>query len=34
VDETTVKNFSAAGFNSLLKRWDKCISVNEGYNEK
>jgi hypothetical protein len=27
VVETTVKNFYAAGFGALVKRWDKCINV-------
>jgi hypothetical protein len=34
VAETTVKNFNAAGFDALIKRWDKCISVGGGYVEK
>jgi hypothetical protein len=25
------KNFYAAGFNTLVKRWDKCINVGGGY---
>jgi hypothetical protein len=28
------KDFYAAGFDALVKRWDKCISVGEGYVEK
>jgi hypothetical protein len=35
VAETTVKKgFYAGGFNTLVKRWDKCISVGGGYVEK
>jgi hypothetical protein len=34
VAETTVKNFYAAGFDALVKRWDKCINVAGGYIEK
>jgi hypothetical protein len=34
VAETTVKDFYAAGFNTLVKRWDKCINVGGGYVEK
>jgi hypothetical protein len=34
VAETVVKNFQAAGFDALVKRWDKCISVGGGYVEK
>jgi hypothetical protein len=34
VVETTVKNFYAAGFDGLLKRWDKCINAYGGYVEK
>jgi hypothetical protein len=26
--------FCAAGFDALVKRWDKCINVDEGYVEK
>jgi hypothetical protein len=41
-DETEVRkwlgqqseNFCAAGFEALVKRWDKCISVGGGYVEK
>jgi hypothetical protein len=29
VAETTVKNFNVAGFDALVKRWDKCIDVGE-----
>jgi hypothetical protein len=25
------KDFFAAGFNALVKQWDKCISVGGGY---
>jgi hypothetical protein len=28
------KDFYAAGFDALIKRWDKCISVGGGYVEK
>jgi hypothetical protein len=28
------KYFYAAGFDALVKRWDKCISVGGGYVEK
>jgi hypothetical protein len=28
------KYFYAAGFNALVKRWDKCINVGGGYAEK
>jgi hypothetical protein len=28
------KDFCAVGFNTLVKRGDKCISVGEGYVEK
>jgi hypothetical protein len=28
------KGFYAAGFNALVKRWDKCISVGGEYVEK
>jgi hypothetical protein len=27
-------DFYAAGFDALVKRWDKCISVGGGYVEK
>jgi hypothetical protein len=27
-------DFYAAGFNALVKWWDKCISVGGGYVEK
>jgi hypothetical protein len=27
------KDFYAAGFNALVKRWDKCINVGGGYVE-
>jgi hypothetical protein len=28
------KYFYAAGFEALIKRWDKCITVGGGYVEK
>jgi hypothetical protein len=28
------KDFYAAAFNALVKRWDKCVSVGGGYVEK
>jgi hypothetical protein len=28
------KDFYAAGFDTLEKRWDKCINVGGGYYEK
>jgi hypothetical protein len=28
------KNFYAADFDALVKRWDKCINVGGGYVEK
>jgi hypothetical protein len=28
------KDFYTAGFDALVKRWDKCISVGGGYVEK
>jgi hypothetical protein len=28
------KDFSAAGLDALVKRWDKCVSVGGGYVEK
>jgi hypothetical protein len=28
------KDFHAAGFDALVKSWDKCISVDGGYVEK
>jgi hypothetical protein len=28
------KNFYAAGFEALVKRWDKCINVGREYVEK
>jgi hypothetical protein len=28
------KDFCAAGFNALAKRWDNCINVGRGYIEK
>jgi hypothetical protein len=32
--ETTAIDFHAAGFDALVKRWDKCINVGGGYVEK
>jgi hypothetical protein len=29
-----LKDFCAAGFDTLLKRWDKSINVGGGYAEK
>jgi hypothetical protein len=34
VAETTVKNFYAAGFDALVKQWDKCINAGGGYGVK
>jgi hypothetical protein len=28
------EDFYTAGFHALVKRWDKCINVNGGYDEK
>jgi hypothetical protein len=28
------KDFFAAGFDAVVKRWDKCINVGGGYVEK
>jgi hypothetical protein len=28
------KDFCAAGFEAVVKRWDKCINVGTGYVEK
>jgi hypothetical protein len=28
------RDFYASGFDALVKRWDKCISVGGGYVEK
>jgi hypothetical protein len=28
------KDFCAAGFDALVKRWDKCVNVDGGYVEK
>jgi hypothetical protein len=28
------KDFYAAGFDEMIKPWDKCINVGEGYVEK
>jgi hypothetical protein len=33
-DEEVVKDLSAAGFDALAKRWDKCVNVGGGYVEK
>jgi hypothetical protein len=33
VAETTVKDFYAAGFGALVKRWYKCINVGGGCRE-
>jgi hypothetical protein len=32
--EQQPKDFYAAGFDALVKRWDKCISVGGGYVER
>jgi hypothetical protein len=29
-----LEDFYAAGFDALVKRWDKCINVGGGYVEK
>jgi hypothetical protein len=34
VAETAVKRLYAAGFDRLVKRWHKCISVGVGYFDK
>jgi hypothetical protein len=34
VAEKQSKDFYAAGFDALVKRWDKCINVSGGYVEK
>jgi hypothetical protein len=34
VAETTVKRLLCAGFDALVKRWDKCMKVGGGYVEK
>jgi hypothetical protein len=35
VAETTIKRlFFAAGFDAVVKRWDKCIDVSGGYVDK
>jgi hypothetical protein len=34
VTEAAVKDFYAAGFDALVKRWDECINVGGGYVEK
>jgi hypothetical protein len=34
VVEATVKDFYAAGFDALVKRWEKRIIVGGGYVEK
>jgi hypothetical protein len=31
VAETTVKDYYAVGFDTVVKKWDKCISVGGGY---
>jgi hypothetical protein len=33
-ERTVTKDFYAAGFDALVKRWDKCINVGGGYVEK
>jgi hypothetical protein len=30
----TTKDFYASGFDAIVKRWDKCISVGGGYLQK
>jgi hypothetical protein len=32
--EVAEQDFHAAGFDALVKRWDKCIRVGGGYIEK
>jgi hypothetical protein len=34
VAETTIKRFLCSGFDTLTKRWDKCINAGGGYVEK
>jgi hypothetical protein len=34
VEITVTKDFYAAGFDALVKRWDKCINVGGEYVEK
>jgi hypothetical protein len=34
VAKTQSKGFNAAGFDALVKRWDKCINAGGGYVEK
>jgi hypothetical protein len=34
VAEARVKDLNAAGFEALVKRWDKFINVGGGYIEK
>jgi hypothetical protein len=34
VSETTAKDFYAAGFDTLVKQWEKCINVGLGYVKK
>jgi hypothetical protein len=29
-----LKDFNATGFDAMVKRWDKCVNVDEGYVEK
>jgi hypothetical protein len=31
---TETKDFYAASFDAVVKRWDKCINVGGGYVEK
>jgi hypothetical protein len=31
--ETTARNFCAAGFDAVVKGWNKCINVGGGYAE-
>jgi hypothetical protein len=32
--EATVKDFYTAGFDALVKRWNKCINVGGGHVEE
>jgi hypothetical protein len=32
--DNSQKDFYAAGFDALVRRWDKCINVGGGYIEK
>jgi hypothetical protein len=34
VAETAIRNFYAAVFDAVVKRWDKCISAGGEYVEK